>query len=135
MCCKANYLLHVFSCCDPFCVKTCLFSIYLYGAALWRSSSPQLRSLEVSFNDTLRKIWCLPRHSHAGIVRSVASLQSIYNAVLSRSRSLVASAKKSPSALIRDVFSVSSNCVYTSIGYNNLYGRKYLKSYTICFHL
>ena len=34
-------------------------------------------------------MWCLPRHSHTDIVHSV---------VLSRSRSLVASAKKSQSA-------------------------------------
>ena len=36
MCCKANYLLHIFSCCDPF-VKTRLLSSYclsLYGVPL-----------------------------------------------------------------------------------------------------
>ena len=71
MCRKANCLLHTFSCCDPF-VKTRLFSSFclsLYGASLWRSS-PQLRALEVSFNNILRKIWSLPRHSHTGIVHS-----------------------------------------------------------------
>ena len=53
MCRKANCLLHIFSCCDPF-VKTRLFSSFclsLYGASLWRSSSPQLRALDVSFNN------------------------------------------------------------------------------------
>ena len=95
MCRKANHLLHIFSCCDP-SVKTHLFSSFclsLNGAALWRVSCPQLRALEVSFNNVLRKIWSLPRHSHTGIVQSVAGLQSIYNTVLYRSRKLIASAK------------------------------------------
>ena len=64
MCHKANCLLHIFSCCDPF-VNTSLFSSFclsLYGAALWRSSSPQLRALKVSFNNILRKIWSLPHY-------------------------------------------------------------------------
>ena len=81
MCREANHLLHIFSCCDP-SVKTQLFSSFclsLYGAALWRVSCPQLRALEVSFNNILRKIWSLPRQSHTGIVHSVAGLQSIYN--------------------------------------------------------
>ena len=64
MCRKANHLLHIFSCCDP-SVKTHLFSSFclsLYSAALWRVSCRQLRALEVSFNNVLRKIWSLPRH-------------------------------------------------------------------------
>ena len=70
----------------------------------WKSSSPQLKSLEVSFNNILRKIWSLPRHSHTGIVHSVARLQSLYNVVLSRSKALITSVKKSSSAMIRDIF-------------------------------
>ena len=82
ICCKANYLLHVLSCCDPF-VKTRLFSSYclsLYGATLWRSSSPQLKSCH------------LPLEAIVILALSIlwpCSLQSIYNVVLSRSRSLV----------------------------------------------
>ena len=100
---KQSYscLLHTFSCCDPF-VKTRLFSSFclsLYGASLWRSSSPQLRALEVSFNNILRKIWSLPRHSHTGIVHCVAQLESIYNTVVIRSRSLLASARRSKCVL------------------------------------
>ena len=51
-------------------VKTCLFSSFclsLYGAALWKSSDPQLKTFEVTFNNFLRKIWSLPRHSHTGL--------------------------------------------------------------------
>ena len=56
MCCKANCMLHTYACCDPI-VKTHLFSSFclsLYGAALWKSSNPQLKSLEVAFNNILR---------------------------------------------------------------------------------
>ena len=51
MCHKANCMLHLFACCDPL-VKTRLFSSFclsLYGAALWKSSDPQLKTLEVTF--------------------------------------------------------------------------------------
>ena len=94
MCRKANHLLHIFSCCDP-SFKTQLFSSFclsLYSAALWRVSCPQLRALEVSFNNILRKIWSLT--SYTCIVHSVARLQSIYNIVLNCSRKLIASATK-----------------------------------------
>ena len=136
--CKANCLLNTFSCCDPF-VKTRLFSSFclsLYGAYLWRSSSPQLRALEVSFNNILRKIWSLPRHSHTGIVHtgivhSVARLESIYNIVVIRSRSLLASARRSKCALISDLFSECAQSAYTALGYNNLFGGKHLKCYTV----
>ena len=133
MCRKANCLLHTCSCCDPF-VKTRLFSSFclsLYGASLWRSSSPQLRALDVSFNNILCKIWSLPRHSHTGIVHSVARLESIYNIVVIRSRSLLASARGSKCALISDLFSECAQSAYTALGYNNLFGGKHLKCYTV----
>ena len=123
-------ILHVFSCCDPF-VKIRLFSSFclsLYGASLCRSSSSRLRTLEVSFNNILQKIWSLPCHSQTGIVHSVARLQNIYNMVVFRSRKLLASARRSNSTLISDLFSECAHLVYTSIiGYNN---RKHLKHYT-----
>ena len=78
MCCKANCMLHLFACCDPL-VKTHLFSSFclsLYGAALWKSSDPQLKTLEVTFNNFLSKIWSLPRHSHTGLLHSTAKLGS-----------------------------------------------------------
>ena len=132
MCRKANHLLHIFSCCDP-SVKTQLFSSFclsLYGAALWRVSCPQLRALEVSFNNILRKIWSLPRQSHTGIVHSVAGLQSIYNIVLNRSRKLIASATKSICTLLSELFSQCAVTAFTSFGYNHLYGCKHRKLYT-----
>ena len=129
MCRKANHLLHIFPCRD-LSIKTQLFLSFclsLYGAALWRVSCPQLRSLEVSFNNILRKIWSLPRQSHTGIVHSVAGLQSIYNIVLNRSRKLIASATKSKCT---ELFSECAVTAFTSFGYNHLYGCKPHKLYT-----
>ena len=99
MCHKANCLLHVFSCCDPF-VKTSLFSSFclsLYGACLWRSASPQLRALEVSEDLVSSSPYTYP---HWYTVHSVARLESIYNTVVTCSRNLLASARRSSSALI-----------------------------------
>lgn len=76
---KANCMLHSFSPCNPL-VKTKLFDSFclsLYGSALWFSSSPELRSLEVSFNNILRRIWSLPRMCHTGILHCTAHLNSI----------------------------------------------------------
>ena len=108
-------MLHLFACCDPF-VKTRLFSSFclsLYGAALWKSSDPQLKTLEVTFNNFLRKIWSLPHHSPTGLLYSTAKLQSIYNVVISISAKLLASASGSSSSLISDLFHESARCAYT----------------------
>ena len=125
-------ILHLFACCDPF-IKTRLFSSFclsLYGAALWKSSDPQLKSLEVTFNNFLLKIWSLPRHCHTGILHSTAKLQSIYNVVVFRSAKLLASASGSTSCLISDLFSESACCAYSFVGYNTKYGYKPLKTYS-----
>ena len=129
MCRQANCMLHLFACCDPF-VKNHLFSSFclsLYGAALWKSD-PQLKTLEVTFNNFLHKIWSLPRHSHTGLLHSTAKLQSIY--VIFRSAKLLASASGSSSILISDLFHESARCTYTFIGYNSIYGYKHLKTYS-----
>jgi len=65
MCQKANSILHMFSCCDPV-VKTNsgVFCLSLYRCGLWKISSPLVRSLEVAFNNILRRVWSLPRRYH-----------------------------------------------------------------------
>ena len=73
----------------------------------------------------------LPRHSHTGIVHSVARLESIYNIVVIRSRSLLPSARRSKCALISDLFSECAQSTYTALGNNNLFGGKHLKCYTV----
>ena len=126
-------MLHTFACCDPI-VKTHLFSSFclsLYGAALWKSSNSQLKSLEVAFNNILRKIWSLSRHCHTAILHCVARLPSMINTVLSRSsrsRPLL-SASRSPSRLICDVYTESALCAFTFVGYNSMFGARHCKSY------
>ena len=69
---------------------------------MWLLSSPALHSIEVAFNTILRKIWRLPRHSHTGIVHSVANLYSLYNVVCLRSQHLMLSAMSCSSLLAID---------------------------------
>ena len=62
---------------------------------------------------------------------SVARLESIYNTVVTHSRNLLASAVRSNSSLISDLFSECAQYAYTAIGYNNLFGGTHLKYYTV----
>ena len=90
MCRRANCLLSTFYAANP-AVKTLLFRTFclsLYGSALWRLSSFSLRSLEVTFNNLLRKIWKLPWHCHTSILHCISSLQSLFNIVIYRSSML-----------------------------------------------
>ena len=50
--CKANSMLCSFSSCNPLVITKLLrsFCLSLYGSSLWFSSSPELRSLETTFN-------------------------------------------------------------------------------------
>ena len=67
---EANSLLFLFSNFSPI-VLTYLFRSFclsLYGCALWNISSKCLNTLEVSFNQILRRIWNLPYNSHTRIV-------------------------------------------------------------------
>ena len=47
------------------------------------------------------------------------------------SRSLLTSARRSKCALISDLFSECAQSAYTALGYNNLFGGKHLKCYTV----
>ena len=121
MCRKANCMLQSFSSCDS-TVKTKLFSSHclsLYGASLWKLDCSQIKSLEVSFNNVLRKIWALPRRCHTRILHSVACLTSVWNRIFSLSSNLVKRASESDSVIVRDVFLHCCNLAYTPIGYNN----------------
>ena len=107
---KANCMLHSFSPCNPL-VKTKLFDSFclsLYCSALWISSSSELRSLEVTFNNILRRILSLPRMCHTGILHCTAQLNSLYNIVVRRSSKLLSAALNSQSSLVHDVFVQSS---------------------------
>ena len=126
-------MLFSFSSCNPF-VKTRLLSSFclsLYGSALWFSSAPALRPLETTFNNILCRIWGLPQTCHTGILHCVAQLESMYNVVIRRSANLVASALKSQSPLLNDIFVTSQHLAFTSVGYNALFSSRHRKSYSM----
>ena len=69
ICRKANHMLTIFKSCDPN-TKTKLtqsFCLSFYGESLWMASSPEIRSLETTYNNLMRKIRNLPRRCHTAI--------------------------------------------------------------------
>ena len=108
------------------------FCLSLYGASLWKASSLELQSLEIAYNNILRKIWRLPRHCHTSILHCVSSGSSVFNTVLGRSSQLVASSEKKGSNLLIDVFTDSPSLVYTSFGYNSVYYHRHRRNYRDC---
>ena len=129
---KANYMLHTFSCCDQLAKSTLFmsFCLSLSGSAIWSLACPQLKSLEVTFNNILRKIWGLPRQCHTSLLHLTAAVDSVFNTVYNRSLRLVNSAINSDSIILHDVFYQSSKLAYCFIGYNCVFGWKHLKLYT-----
>ena len=128
---KANYVLVTFPSVGPL-VLTKLYQSYclsLYSSSLWSLSCPALHSLEVAFNNILRKIWKLPRRSHTGIVHSVANLYSLLNVVPLRSNRLLLSAMKCSSMLVKQIFSDSSSFCFSFSGYNYMFGSRHIKHY------
>ena len=107
---QANSVLYCFRATDPL-TKMRLFHAYclsLYGCSLRRLDCPALRSLGVTFNQVIRRIWHLPRNCHTAIVHSVGLISSIFNIVLARFSKFFSSAVSHSSPLVRSVFVVSS---------------------------
>ena len=102
----------------------------LYGCELWKLSCPSLRTLEVTFNKCLRRIWSLPARTHTGIIHSCAGLESMYNVVFVRSYNYMKRAIHSRNQLVRAVFLESCSLAFSTVGLNNLYGTKYRKAYS-----
>ena len=102
---QANSVLFRFKGCDPE-TKMKLFNAYclsLYGYALWRLDAPVIRSLHVSFNNVIRRIWNLPHNCHTSIAHAVRLTKSIYNIIYSRFIRLRSTALSHPSSFIRSV--------------------------------
>ena len=94
-----------------------IFCISLYGSSLWIASLSYLRSLEIAYNNLLRKILELPRRCHCYSF-GVVGVCSIYNTVIRRSGKLIASAHRTGCHLLVDVFNESASLAYTS--YNSM---------------
>ena len=105
------------------------FCLSLSGSAIWSLACPQLKSLEVTFNNILRKIWELPRWCHTSLLHLTAALDSVFNVVCDRSLRLVNSAINSNSNILY-VFYQSSKLVNCFAGHNCVYGWKHRKLYT-----
>ena len=129
---KANYLLHTFKSCSPL-VKTFLFTSHclsLYGAVSWFLCSKQIKCLEATFNNVLRKIWNLPKLCHTRILHCVAGVQSVYNTLVHLTSSAFSKAIASDCGLIRHCFLSSSASVYTFTGFNSRYKYDFIKKYS-----
>ena len=119
------------TCSTPFHVTLFMgFCLSLSGSAIWSLACPQLKSLEVTFNNILRKIWGLPRRCHTSLLHLTAALDSVFNTVYDRSLRVVNSAINSDSIILHDVFYQSSKLAYCFAGYNCVFGWKHLKLYT-----
>ena len=132
MICKANCLLTTFSCADSL-VKTHLFRSFclsLYGAPLWRLSSKALKSLEVSFNTILHRIWHLPPDSHTSIAHCTSYLSSVFNLVYSRCSSLIHRACNSSSYVVSSIFSEALGNCHSFCGFNYMYGSHFTRVYS-----
>ena len=96
---KANCMLRSFAGADPI-VKTKLLQVYclaIYGSTLWNISSSSLKTIEMAFNNILRRIWSVSQHNHTRILHYLAGVSSIFNLVLARSKSLIYFASSSSS--------------------------------------
>ena len=60
----------------------------------------------------------------------ISQIDTISAFIFNRSHSLLSSSLTSSSSLVRSIFSASSQCVYSFIGYNNIYGSKHLITYS-----
>ena len=98
-------MTYTFSVADPV-VKSCLLQSYclsLYGSALWKLSCPAIHSIEVSFNNILRRIWHLPCNCHTRILHLTARLPRLVNVIISRAASLLSSALSCSSLIVLKV--------------------------------
>ena len=67
---------------SPLNVKS--YCLSLYGCPLWNLSSSTINLINIAYNKILRKLWCLPRHSHRRIVHCVAETTCITNLICKR---------------------------------------------------
>ena len=124
-------MLYTFSADDPV-VKSRLLQAYclsLYMCALWNLSCSSIYSIEVSFNNILKKVWRLPRNCHIRILHPTARLPSLFNVIISRSSSLLLSALSCPSPVARKVFQDIGVLAYTQTGYNAMFADHHAKVY------
>ena len=87
----------------------------------------QLKSLEVAFNNILRRIWRLPRNTHTRILHKVAHLDSIYNRVIKLTDCF---SRESKSRVLHDTFHRFYTNAFTPVGNSHYASLKYRKFYS-----
>ena len=116
----ANFVLCVFPFADisvkNYLVKS--FCLSMYGCSLWSLSCKNLRIIECALNKLFWRVWNLPSLSHTRIVHCVSNIQSVSKCIFKHFNSMLSGAISSPSPLIRCVFSDSSQCGHSFVGYN-----------------
>ena len=133
---KAYYVLVTFPYVGPR-ILTKLFQFYCNNCMVqvcgWSHHLPYCNivlKLHLT-NLILCKIWRLPRHSHTGIVHSVANL---FNVVFLHSQRLMLSVTSCSSLLARQIFSGSCSLCYSFSGYNySMFGHRHLKMFKTKF--
>jgi len=125
---KANCMLHTFPGVDCAGLTRLFqsFCLSLYGSALWNLSCRGIRTIEVAFNNILRRIWKLPALTHTAILHCVAGLQSMYNTIYRRTMSLICAAANCPSRTVQEVYRDSAHSPVSFCGFNFLYGTYYV---------
>ena len=127
---RANFVLCVF----PFTeisVNYLSFCLSMYRCSLWSLSCKNVRIIECALNKIIifRRVWNLTSLSHTRIVHCVSNIQSVSNCIFKCFNSMLSGVKSSLSPLIRCVFSDSSQCGHSFVGYNFQYSYQHLKMY------
>ena len=97
----------------------------------WSLSSPALENTEVAFNKIIRRIWRLSPRSHSRIVHLVANLQSLFNVIYRRSKSLLFAATQCPSLPYTDLHEMgwfqahTGKCNFCTVEKNTFLGSPY----------
>ena len=97
---------------------TGIFCLSMYGCSLWSLTCKNSRIIECALNKIFRRVWNLPSLFHTRIVYCVNNIQSVSNCIFKRFISMLSGAIPSLSPHIRCVFSDSSQCGHSFVGYN-----------------
>ena len=83
-----------------------------------------VKTLEISFNKIVRRIWNLPYNSHTRLVHGTAKLPSLINLTFNRTTTLFIIYQKCSRYLVKYIFCKSASCYFTFLGHNLNNGSK-----------
>ena len=126
---RANSTLYRFKFCTPRVLVHLLrsYCMSFYGCAIWSLNTRSIRSIDVSMNKILRRIWSLPFNCHTDLLHVISNCTSVFNVCYSRCCKLISQARACGNYLVRSVFSTVS--CRNFIGYNLKFGHSFVRSY------